>query len=282
MVEIAHSFIADILPFSWASYAFMRNALMGIVLAAPMFGLLGTMVVSNRMVFFSDVLGHAALTGVAIGVLLGVTDVSWSVVVFCSLLAVLVNLFQAHTNSSSDTVLGVFFAVVVAVGVVILSKGGGFSKYTSFLIGDILTVSVKQVEILFFLFVSVAAFWFIAGNVLLLSSLNHAIARSRGIPVKAVEIMFSVLVAVVVAVCIKFVGILIINSFLVLPAAAARLVSRRFSDYTFLSVIISIVCGVAGLLVSYYWNTAAGATIVLFCALAYVIALAVKWIMKRG
>jgi zinc transport system permease protein len=260
----------------------MRNALMGIVLAAPMFGLLGTMVVSNRMVFFSDVLGHAALTGVAIGVLLGVTDVSWSVVVFCSLLAVLVNLFQAHTNSSSDTVLGVFFAVVVAVGVVILSKGGGFSKYTSFLIGDILTVSVKQVEILFFLFVSVAAFWFIAGNVLLLSSLNHAIARSRGIPVKAVEIMFSVLVAVVVAVCIKFVGILIINSFLVLPAAAARLVSRRFSDYTFLSVIISIVCGVAGLLVSYYWNTAAGATIVLFCALAYVIALAVKWIMKRG
>ncbi len=281
MVEMLHRALADILPFSWVSYAFMRNAFMGIVLAAPMFGLLGTMVVSNRMVFFSDVLGHAALTGVALGVMLGITDVSWSVIVFCSLLAVLVNLFQAHTNAASDTVLGVFFAVVVAAGVVILSKGGGFAKYTSFLIGDILTVSVRQVEILFFLLVAVAAFWFLAGNVLLLSSLNRAIARSRGIPVRVVEVMFSVLVAIVVAVCIKFVGILIINSFLVLPAAAARLISRRFSDYTSLSVVISIVCGVAGLLVSYYWNTAAGATIVLFCALVYFIALAVKWIMKR-
>jgi zinc transport system permease protein len=221
MVEMLHRALADILPFSWVSYAFMRNAFMGIVLAAPMFGLLGTMVVSNRMVFFSDVLGHAALTGVALGVMLGITDVSWSVIVFCSLLAVLVNLFQAHTNAASDTVLGVFFAVVVAAGVVILSKGGGFAKYTSFLIGDILTVSVRQVEILFFLLVAVAAFWFLAGNVLLLSSLNRAIARSRGIPVRVVEVMFSVLVAIVVAVCIKFVGILIINSFLVLPAAAA-------------------------------------------------------------
>jgi zinc transport system permease protein len=275
-MEVIHQLIKEFLPFSWASYGFMRNALMGIVLITPLLGVLGTMVVSNRMVFFSDVLGHSALTGVAIGVVLGIAQPTWSVIMFCVFLAVLINVFKAHSQASSDTVLGVFFAVVVAVGVVILSRGGGFAKYSTFLVGDILSITDVQIKILGVLLVLVLVYWFWAANRLVMVSLNQSIARSRGISVFFTETCFSVVLAIIVAVSIRYVGILIINSLLVLPAAGARIMAKRFSDYTTIAVLISLVSGVAGLIVSFYGNTATGATIVLFCAFFYILAVVMK------
>ena len=253
----------------WLEYEFMRNAFFSVLLIAPLFALLGTVVVSNRMVFFSDVLGHSSLTGIAIGCLLGWADPFWAVVIFAVVLAVLINFFKAHTHASSDTVLGVFFALVVAVGIVILSKGGGFAKYSNYLIGDILAVNALHLWILGGLLVAVVAYWFFAANALVLMTVNQSLARTRRIPVFWLETSFSIVLAVVVAVSIKLVGILIINSLLVLPVAAARLLSKKFSDYTLGAVIISVVSSIAGLIFSYYWGTASGATIVLFCSGCY-------------
>jgi zinc transport system permease protein len=281
MMDLWHKCLSA-LPFSWAQYEFMRNALLGILLSAPMFGFLGTMVVSNRMVFFSDVLGHASLTGIAFGVILGVSDPVWAVVVFCVFLAVLVNILRAHTHASSDTILGVFYAITVAGGIVLLSKGGGFARYSSYLIGDILTVSPGQLQGMALLFVCVLLYWFYAGNTLVLASLDPAIARSRGVNVFWIELSFSVLLALTVAVCIRLVGVLIINSLLVLPAAAARIHARRFSDYTVASVCISTGCGILGLIASYYWSTASGATIVLLCACVYIAAVLFHGVRSRA
>jgi len=266
---------------AWLEYDFMRNALFAAILIAPLFALLGTVVVSNRMVFFSDVLGHSSLTGIALGCLLGLADPFWAVVIFAAVLAVLINFFKAHTHASSDTVLGVFFALVVAVGIVILSKSGGFAKYSNYLIGDILAVNTGHLRVLGCLLAAVVAYWGWAANALVLMTINQSLARTRRIPVFWLETSFSIVLAVVVAVSIKLVGILIINSLLVLPVAAARLVSRKFSDYTCGAVIISVVSSVAGLIVSYYWGTASGATIVLFAAAFYGVIAFFSIISKR-
>ncbi len=263
--------LVDVLPFSWTHYIFMKNALLAVLLVTPLFAVLGTMVVSNRMVFFTDVLGHSALTGIAIGVLLGFSDPTLPMLVLAVVLAVAVNSLKNATKASMDTVLGVFFAFIVALGIVILSRQGGFVKYTTYLIGDILAVTPRQIAWLFALSVGVFAYWCFAGNALMLTSVNPSLARSRRVRTFLIETSFTIFLALVVIVSIRLVGILIINSLLVLPAAASRNLARDIHGYTVWAIIISFFCGIAGLVASYAWGTASGATIVLFAAACYAV-----------
>jgi len=268
MPSIIHGLIGS-LPFEWAGYGFMRHALLAVILVSPLFALVGTMVIANRMAFFSDVLGHSALTGIAIGVVLGLGDPFWAMTLFAVILAVAVNLFKGATRAASDTVLGVFFALTVALGVVLLSRGGGFARYTSYLIGDILAVDAAQIARLAAFFTVVLLYWTLLGNRLFLVSLNPSLARSRGVAVFWVETSFTVLLALLVILSIRLVGILIINSLLILPAAAARILARSLLGYTLWAIAISLFSGIGGLIVAYYWGTASGATIVLLAAACY-------------
>ena len=282
MIEILYKVIESTLPFTWVKYDFMKNALLAVILITPVFALVGTMVISKHMAFFSDVLGHSALTGVAIGVILGFRDPTISMVALGVLLAVTVVIFKGTTQAASDTVLGVFFAMVVALGIVILSRGGGFAKYTSYLIGDILAVSQRQILILAIITIGVLLYWVIFGNRITLVSVNSSLAGSRGINVLLMEISFAVLVAVIVALSIRLVGILIINSLLILPAAASRNISRNMHSYTIWAIMISITSGITGLIVSYYWGTASGATIVLFAAFFYCLTAVFRKKLKKA
>jgi len=280
IIDVWHRMM-DLLPFSWAHYVFMKNALLAVLLVTPCFGLLGTMVVNNRMAFFTDVLGHSALTGIAIGVLLGFYDPTLPMVVLAIFLAIGINLLKDRTKASADTVLGVLFAFIVALGIVILSRQGGFVKYTSYLIGDILAVSPQQVTWFFAIAIVVLLYWYLVGNSLILTSVNPSLARSRRINTFFVETSFTILLALVVVISIRLVGILIINSFLVLPAAASRNFARNMHSYSLGAVIISILSGITGLIISYYWGTASGATIVLFAAGCYAISiLPGRWLTK--
>lgn len=263
--------LLGILPFDWTHYVFMKNALLAVLLITPLFALLGTMVVSNRMAFFTDVLGHSALTGIALGVILGLHDPILPMVVLAVLLAVAINVLKNITRASIDTILGVFMAFIVALGIVILSRQGGFVKYTSYLIGDVLTVGPAQIAWFAAIAIIVLVYWQIASNAMLLVSINSSLAHSRRINTFLIETGFTILLALVVIVSIRLVGILIINSLLVLPAAASRNFTRNFHSYTLWSLNISVFCGLAGLIVSFYWGTASGATIVLFAAGCYAI-----------
>ena len=263
--------MSSLLPFSWAQYDFMKNALLAVVLMTPLFALLGTAVVSKRMAFFSDVLGHSALTGVALGVLLGMSDPFWAMLMFIIILAVTINIFKNITHASSDTVLGVFFAITVALGVMILSKGGGFNKFTGYLIGDILAVSPRQLAWMAVFFLVILLYWVLLGNKLLLINVNPSLARSRGINVSFIETSFVIVLAILVAVSLRIIGILMINSLLVLPAAAARNLATNTRLYTLWSILISVISGICGLILSYYFGTASSATIIVFCAVFYFI-----------
>ena len=187
----------------------------------PLFGLTGTMIVNNKMSFFSDALGHSALTGIAIGVMMGIDNYLISMLGFALLFAVAISGVMSSQTSSSDTIIGVFSATGVALGVVLLSANGGFSKYSNYLIGDILSITPREILLLAITLVIVILIWGIIYNRLLLLSINTDLAASRGVKTAVVENIFVVLVAVVVMLSIKWVGVLLINSLLILPAAAA-------------------------------------------------------------
>lgn len=268
MIQLWYS-LADSLGFEWTRYIFMKNALLAVILIAPILGLLGTMTVSNKLAFFSDSLGHSALTGIALGVLLGIQNPMWSMVAFSLLFSYAIVTVKNVNRASTDTIIGVFASAAVALGIVILSRGGGFSKYSNYLIGDLLGIKPSELVLLFFLLIAVVILWIVLFNRLLLVSINSTLAGSRGINTRLVEIIFTSAIAVVVAVTIKWTGLLIINSLLVLPAAAARNISRNVRQYHVWSVAISLISAIAGLILSFYWDTASGATIVLAAAVFF-------------
>ena len=265
-----------LLQFDWAQHIFMKNALLGVLLVTPIFGLLGTMVVNNRMAFFSDALGHSALTGIAIGVVAGIGQPLWSMILFSVLLTFAIMAVKRANTASTDTIIGVFSSSAVALGIVLLSRSGGFAKYSSYLIGDLLSINTSDLVMLAITFAAVIVLWLVIFNKLLIVSVNASLARSRGIHVNLNETFFTLITAVVVTISIQWVGVLIISSLLVLPAAAARNLARNMRQYHFYSVCIAVVSGISGLILSYYWDTASGATIVLISAMFFAATFAVK------
>ena len=268
-MELIYDIIETVLPFSFARFDFMKNALLAVLLVTPLFGMLGTMAVNNKMAFFSDALGHSALTGIAIGVALGIGDPLVCMLAFGIIFGLAIRKVKSGTKASSDTVISVFSSVSMALGIVILSGSGGFAKYSSYLIGDILTVSPAYVGLMAVVLAGTYIVWCFIYNDLLLLSVNPSLSASRGIKNALTENIFVVILAVAVMLSIKQIGILTINSLLILPAAAARNVSSNSRQYLVLSTVISLFCGIAGLVISFYAGTAAGATMVLIAAAVY-------------
>lgn len=264
-----YKFMESILPFSWIHFNFMKNALIAIILISPLFGLIGTMIVNNKMSFFSDALGHSALTGIAIGVVLGIGNYMISMLLFAILFALAISGVIQSNVSSPDTVIGVFSSMGVALGIVILSIKGGFSKYSGYLIGDILSITPKELLTLAVTLVLILILWSLCFNKLMLSSLNSDLALSRQINVKLYKNIFVLIIALIVTVSIKWVGMLIINSLLVIPAASAKNVANDMKSYHIFSVLFSVISGLSGLILSYYIGTSAGATIVLISAIIF-------------
>lgn len=270
-METIYSILDTILPFEFLSFSFMKNAFIAILLITPLLGLTGTMIVNNKMSFFSDALGHSAMTGIAIGVMVGIDNYIVSMMGFAVIFALCISTIINSSVSSSDTIIGVFSSVGMALGIVILSMNGNFSKYSNYLIGDILSIKPSEIFNLLIILIFVLVIWALCFNHLMLSSINVDLAYSKGINVKFYKNLFAVLIALIVTVSIKWVGILIINSLLVLPAASARNISKSMKSYHIYSILFSLVSGIAGLIISYYVGTSAGGTIVLISALIFFI-----------
>ena len=280
-MEIIYEVLDMLLPFSWISYTFMKHALLAVLLMTPLFGLLSTMVVSSRMAFFSDSLGHGAFTGIAVGALVGMISPLSSLLLFSVVFALIITYIKRHTAASADTVIGVFSSTAIAVGLMVMSRGGGFTKFSPLLIGDILSVTPADLVGLAAVDVIVVLAWALLFNRLLLLSINPSFARSRGISVAAVEAVFAVLLAVVVAVSIQWVGILIINALLVLPGATARNIARNVKEYHIVSVASALIAGITGLLAAYYFGIAAGASIVAVAAVLFFLSLGMRSYIRQ-
>lgn len=262
--------ICDTLPLEMLHWDFMKNALLAVLIMAPLFGLCSTMIVTGRMSFFSDALGHSAFTGIAIGCICGIAAPTWVAVAFSVVFALLFSYVRSRSNHTSDTLIGVFSSTAVALGIFIATLGGGsFTKYNKYLIGDILSVSPGEIGMLALVLLAVILFWVIYSNRLTLTAVYPQLASSRGIPIHRIQTLFTAAIAVVVTLAISWVGLLILNSLLVLPAASARNLARNLKQYHLFSVLFALIAGIGGLILSYYLGASAGAAISLGLALLF-------------
>ncbi len=264
--------LLDWLPLPWLTLDFMKNALLAVLIMGPLFGLLSTMVVTGRMSFFSDALGHSGFTGIAIGVLCGAASPTWFAVALAVAFALLFSYVKSRTNQAAETVISVFSSTAVALGIFIATmNGSSFTKFNKYLIGDILSVTPGEIGLLAAVLLAVIVLWIFASNRLVLTAVHPQLASSRGIPVRGYETLFTVSIAVVVTLAMSWVGLMVINSLLVLPAAAARNVARNLREYHLFSVVLALIAGVAGLVTSYYLGSSTGAVISLYLALFFAV-----------
>ena len=271
-METIYAFFRS-LPVESLHYTFVVRALIAVVLLTPLFGLLGTMAVNHQMAFFSDALGHSALTGVGLGMLIGLgreMDLV-SMLVFGIIWALLIVAIKRTGAASADTVISVFSSTSVAAGLVILASGGGFAKYSSLLIGDILTVTEADLLWLLLALAGGTVVWALISNGVLLTSINPSLARSRGIKTRLWEAAFVVLVAVAVMLSIRWIGVLLINALLIIPAAAGRNMAHTVRQHAVWSVCIALFSGLAGLFLSCSTGMSTGPTIVLIAAFFFLV-----------
>ena len=262
-----------LLPFEWAqpgSMIFMKNALLGIIILCPLLGLLSTHIVTGQMSFFSDALGHSAFTGIAIGAICGMAFPMAAAVGLSIVFALLFTYVRRKSTLSGDTVIGVFSSTAVALGILLATwDGGSFTKFNSYLIGDILSVTPLEIGLLAMVLIAVVVIWSLFSNRLFLSVLHPNLAHSRGVQVGLIQSIFTVLIAVVVTLALGWVGLLVINSLLVLPAAAARNFAKNLRQYHLFSMLGALICGILGLMTSYYWGCSTGAAVSLLLAVYF-------------
>lgn len=254
--------ICNAIPLEMLQWDFMKNALLALLLMAPLFGILSTMIVTGHMSFFSDALGHSAFTGIALGSIFGIAAPTWAAVFFSVVFALLFSYIRRGSNQAADTLIGVFSSGAVALGILVATLGGGsFTKYNKYLIGDVLSITPGEIGLLALVLLGVLVFWCLYANRLTLTAVYPQLASSRGIPVAASQTLFTVAIAVVVTLSISSMGLLILNSLLVLPGAASRNVARNQKQYHLYAVLFALAAGVAGLAISYGFGCSAGAAI---------------------
>ena len=251
---------------------FMKNALLAVLILAPLFGLLSTMIVTGRMSFFSDALGHSGFTGIAVGVLCGaVQPIGWAVGL-AVLFALLFSFVRSRSRQSAETNNGVVTSTAGARRNFIATLGGSSVRQCNkYLIGDILSGTPGEIGRLALVLLGVALLWIFAANRLFLTAVHPQLASSRGIPTEKTQALFTVCIAVVVTLAMSWVGLMVINSLLVLPAASSRNIARNLREYHLFSVLGALFCSIGGLVTAYYLGCSAGATIALYLALYFTV-----------
>jgi zinc transport system permease protein len=252
---------------------FMQRALLGGLLTGALGGLLGSVAVLRQLSFFSDALGHSALLGISLGILLGVNP-TLVLVPFAVLFALLVNQLVQRSRLPTDALLNIVYSTSLALAVVALSLVDTYrGNIQQLLFGDILGISWPDLWLIAGLAVLALGYLVVSLRAQVLLILNDDLAGAFGVRISAHRLAFIVLLAVVVAVSIKAVGVLLISAFVVIPACAARLVSRRFSTYVLTSVTLGGGCAVLGLLGSGLTNLPSGPCVVIVQFAGFVLAL---------
>ena len=280
-MEVVYNILEVILPFKFMEYAFMKNAFLAILLVSPIFAILGTMIVNNKMAFFSDALGHSALTGIAIGALLGISNMNISMILFAIIFALLLNLVKNKASYGADTIISVFSSIAIALGLAILAQSGSFNKYSSYLVGDILSISKTEIIYLLIAFILVFLFWTKLFNKLNAVSINTSLAKTKGINVKLIDNIFAVTIAIMVMISIRWVGILLINSMMILPAASSRNIAKNMRQYHMISIVFALFSGIIGLIISYYTNIPTGPMIVILSGIIYFITFGARKLVNK-
>ncbi|MGF6593120.1 metal ABC transporter permease [Pseudomonas sp. 2835] len=270
------------------AYGFVVNALLAGLMIGPVLGGLGTLVVVKRFAFFSEAVGHAALTGVAIGILLGepYTGPYGSLFGYCLLFGILLNFLRNRTGLSPDTLIGVFLSVSLALGAsLLLMLAGKINVHIleNVLFGSVLTVSGQDLLVLGIVASLVLALALPLYNRIMLASFNPQLAAVRGVAVKSLDYLFVVLVTLVTVAAVKVIGAILVGALLVIPAAAARLISQSLKGFFWASVLIATLSTLLGILLPIVFDlpVPSGAAIILVAGCCFALAALARGLVPR-
>lgn len=269
--------VSGVLP-SIFFYEFVINAVLCALIIGPLLGCVGTMIVAKRMAFFSQAIGNAALTGVAIGVLIGesYTAPYVSMFSFCLAFGILLNYTKTRTKMSSDALIGVFLSISLAIGaslVLYVSARVNTHILESVMFGSILTVNDLDMNVL----LVITLITIVAGlpfyNRMLLGSLNPSLAQVRGVNVQAVEYLFIVLVTLITVACVKIIGAVLVEALMLIPAAAARNLTRSLGSFVYTTMAIATISCLGGIIIPMHWDipVPSGGAIVMVAAAFFIV-----------
>ena len=274
--------VAQLLPFECLRAVFMQQAMVGLILLAPMAAAMGVQVVNFRMAFFSDAISHSAFAGVALGLIFSINP-HWTMPLFGLLVGLGIMAVQRKSTLSSDTIIGVFFSAVIAFGLAVVSRDRSVARdMQRFLYGDILTISNNDILWLIALFIAFMVFQALSYNRLLYIGLNSSLAKAHSINVATYQYIFATLLALIVMFSVWAVGVFLVTAMLIVPAAAARNFARSAGAMFWWALLVSVTSAIAGLVISAQdWaNTATGATIILVACLWFMISVFTSFIRR--
>ncbi len=261
-------------------YSFVVRGIIAAVLLGFIGGAIGTFVVQRRMSFLGDGLAHAVFGGIAISLFMRFEPFLIAVP-FTILVALLLTYLKEKTPIEYDTAIGVLFAVSVAIGVLFISLNKFYiSDAFSYFFGSILLISKNDIIVLIALAFAIVILFKFFWSRWSYSSFDGELARSDKVPVVVDNYILSVLIALVILISVKLVGILLVVSFIVLPSATAKVVSKTFSQMTIISALLGIFSAFTGVVIAVLFNIPVGSTIVLFQAFLFLIAIIVGKIIK--
>lgn len=285
MLDTIHQYFASLANQGWLpdmfAYGFLVNAFMATLMIGPLLGALGTLVVVKRLAFLSEAVGHSALTGVSIGILMGEPiDAPWiSLFAFSVLFAITLQWVKGRTTVPYDALIGVFLAFALAVGAALLmfvAKQVNAHLVEQVMFGSILTADGQDIAILLVMFVLTVGVSFKYSNKAYLTALSPEIAKSLRVNTKVHDYAFVLLIALMTVAAVKIIGAILVGALLLIPAASARLMAGNLKTMLTLSIIVATSSGLAGVLLPMYlqWAVPTGPAIILFACVWFVIAIA--------
>lgn len=263
-------------------YTFFQHALLGSLLASIACGIIGTYIVTRRLVFISGGITHASFGGIGIGLFAGISPIL-SAAVFSVFSAFGVEWLSKRSDMREDSAIAVFWTLGMAIGIIFTFLSPGFAPdLSAFLFGNILTITVEDLLMLGILSVVLILFFALFIHPIIYIAFDREFARSRGIPVVFFEYILMMFIALTIVSCLRMVGIVLAISLLTIPQMTANLFTYNFKKIIGLSIGIGFLSCLGGLFFSYYLNVPSGASIIFFSILIYVICKLIRSLSIRS
>ncbi|MGN0211429.1 MAG: metal ABC transporter permease [Muribaculaceae bacterium] len=254
------------------SYSFFQNALLGVLTVSIAAAIIGTYIVTRRMVFIAGGVTHACFGGLGLGYFLGISPIL-TAGVFAVASSLGVEWLSTRQNVREDSAIGVIWALGMALGTLFIFLTPGYvPELNSFLFGNILTITTADIVAFVAYLVVLLAFFGLFYRHIIACAFDPDFARTLSLPVTAINCVMTVLVAVCIVLTIRLIGIMLLLSLFTMPQMIAENFSRHFSRMALLSVAASALCSIAGLILSYVIDVPASSTIVIMLIAAYAVA----------
>ncbi|NCC72087.1 MAG: metal ABC transporter permease [Sphingobacteriia bacterium] len=254
------------------NYQFFINASLAAVLSSIACGIVGTYIVSKRIVFISGGITHASFGGIGIGYYFGFNPILGAMI-FSVLSALGIEFMTRKTNVREDSVIAMLWSFGMAVGIIFVFLTPGYSaNLMSFLFGNILTVTRLNLFLLVVLSVIIIVVFLYMYKTILFVAFDEQYARAARLPVKFVNYMMITLVALTIVLNIRVVGIILVISLLTIPQTIANIFTKKFERIILLAIVIGLIGSFSGLFLSYYFDIPSGASIIFFLVLLFFLA----------